>query len=130
MTSPHWARTQTYVADAAQREAVAVLLGALDAHEGAAAFYLDSVRHEVPQVVLDALLQVARVLENGRPVTVSEQEHLLTPHESADLLGITRPELDRLLESGELPFQTIGRHHRIALSDVLARRRGSDPTQV
>ena len=80
--------------------------------------------------VLDAVpgdLEVVTALADGRPVTVAPQEHLVTPHEAAELLQITRRQLDELVELGEIPFRTVGRHHRFLMGDVLAfhRRRGA-----
>ena len=48
---------------------------------------------------------------------------MVTPHEAAELLHLSRAELDQLMESGRLPYRAIGRHHRILLTDVLAHHR-------
>ena len=74
-----------------------------------------------------AVRLVVTALADGRPVTVAPQEHLVTPHEAAELLQITRRQLDELVELGEIPFRTVGRHHRFLMGDVLAfhRRRGA-----
>lgn len=49
---------------------------------------------------------------------------VLTTQEAADLLGITRPTLVRLLEAGKIPYTSPGRHRRVELSDVLEFQQG------
>lgn len=44
---------------------------------------------------------------------------LLTTQEAADLLGISRPTLVRLLEAQKMPYEQRGRHRRIMLADLL-----------
>ncbi|WP_068430987.1 helix-turn-helix domain-containing protein [Piscicoccus intestinalis] len=77
----------------------------------------------LPPQLLDALRLLVAALCDGRPVTVSPQEHMVTPHEAAELLRLSRADLDQLMESGRLPYRAIGRHHRILLTDVLAYHR-------
>jgi excisionase family DNA binding protein len=46
----------------------------------------------------------------------------LTPAEAAELLGLSRPFVARLLERGDIPSELLpdSRHRRIKLEDVLA----------
>jgi excisionase family DNA binding protein len=80
----------------------------------------DGVRLEVPGPVFDALVQVATAMAHGQGVSVIPQNALLTTQEAAELLGISRPTLVRLLEEGHMPFEQRGRHRRILLADLLA----------
>ncbi len=43
----------------------------------------------------------------------------MATQQAADLLGISRPTLIKLLEAGKIAFETPGRHRRIKLSDLL-----------
>jgi excisionase family DNA binding protein len=70
--------------------------------------------------VFDALVQVATAMAHGQGVTVIPQNALLTTQEAAELLGISRPTLVRLVEDGEIPYERRGRHRRIMLADLLA----------
>lgn len=80
----------------------------------------DGTRLEVPAPVFDALVHMATAMAQGQGVTVMPLSALLTTQEAADLLGISRPTLVRLLEDGEIAHEQRGRHRRILLSDLLA----------
>ena len=74
----------------------------------------------LPESVRTLLADAVAALEQGQAVTVEPLRTVLTTQEAADVLGITRPTLVRLLESGKVPFTTPGRHRRVQLADVLA----------
>jgi excisionase family DNA binding protein len=61
--------------------------------------------------------KLSRASFNGLPV-----ETVLTPAEAAELLGLSRPFVVRLLDDGEIPSERLprSRHRRVRLSDVLA----------
>ncbi len=80
----------------------------------------DGTRLEVPGPVFEALVQVATAMARGQGVTVMPLNALLTTQEAADLLGISRPTLVRLLADGEISYEQRGRHRRILLADLLA----------
>jgi len=80
----------------------------------------DGTRLEVPGPVFKALVQVATGMARGQGVTVMPLNALLTTQEAADLLGISRPTLVRLLADGEISYEQRGRHRRILLADLLA----------
>ena len=70
--------------------------------------------------MFEALIQVATAMAHGQGVTVIPQNALLTTQEAAELLGISRPTLVRLLQDGEIAYEQRGRHRRILLADLLA----------
>lgn len=80
--------------------------------------------HEVPlpEPIVDVLIQVAEAMQAGLAVTVAPQHLALSTQEAADLLGISRMTVVRLLESGQIPFDRPGRHRRIRLTDLLDYR--------
>ena len=43
----------------------------------------------------------------------------LTTLQAAKVLGVSRPFLIKLLESGTLPYRKVGTHHRIRMEDVM-----------
>ena len=77
---------------------------------------------ELPETVYRALVQVVEALAAGKAVTVTPQEPQLTTQQAADLLGVSRPTVVRLIDSGELCAERHGNRRRLLLSDVLAYR--------
>ena len=80
-------------------------------------------RIEVPAEVYLVLKQVVDAMSRGQAVTIQPQSRVLTTQEAADLLGISRPTLVKLLDAGEIPFERAGTaHRRVALIDLLDYR--------
>jgi excisionase family DNA binding protein len=104
------------------RHAVADLVQLLTAatQDGLAVLHGPSgMQTALPEQVCRVLLQVVRAMADGMAITVAPHNTLLTTQEAADLLSISRPTLVRLLEAGEIPYSTRGRHRRVLLADVV-----------
>jgi excisionase family DNA binding protein len=115
----------------------AEVLSFLDAHEAARGakppprFLLvgadehDSI--EIPAGIHAVLRQVVAAMEAGKAVTIAPQNQLLTTQQAADILGVSRPTVVKLIDEGTLPADTPGKRRRmIKLDDLLeyrARRR-------
>lgn len=69
------------------------------------------------------LAQALAALSAGQAVTLEPLRTLLSTQEAANLLGISRPTLVKLLESGEIPFTKPGRHRRVQLQHLLDYQR-------
>lgn len=67
-------------------------------------------------------VQAAVELQRGRGVTVVSTNRMLTTQEAADVLGVSRPTLVKVLERGDVRFTKVGRHRRVALGDLLEYR--------
>lgn len=78
----------------------------------------------LPLEAFRVLVAVASAMREGKAITVAPIDQLLTTQEAADFLGISRPTLVKLLESGEMPFERpgAGRHRRVRLQDLLRYR--------
>jgi len=77
---------------------------------------------ELPVGVYQVLRQVVEALQHDLAVTVSPQSATLTTQQAADLLGVSRPTVLKLLEGGKVPFEQVNSHRRILLRDLLAYR--------
>jgi len=77
-------------------------------------------RFVLPEEVFQVLAVVVSAMANGQAVTIAPHNQTLTTQEAADLLGVSRPTLVRLLDNGKMPYHQPGRHRRILLRDLLA----------
>jgi excisionase family DNA binding protein len=68
-------------------------------------------------------------LSEGDAVVVVPMGTDLTTQEAANLLGVSRPYLIRLINQGRIPCEWVGSHRRIRVEDVLAYRRSSQAKQ-
>jgi excisionase family DNA binding protein len=82
----------------------------------------DGTEISLPSSLLRLVVSAASNLAAGRSVMTIPAEVMLTPTEAAELLGLSRPFVARLLERGDIPSELLpeSRHRRIRLEDVLA----------
>ena len=113
--------SKTYFPEEDDAGRFAELMTELEASSGVALTINDETI-ELPPVVAEALLQVVDAMRRGLAVTVTPQDQRLTTQEAADMLGISRPTLVRMLETGKIPFEKVRRHRRLFLADVLEFR--------
>lgn len=82
----------------------------------------DGTRIGLPDEVAMVLRDVVTAMAEGKAVTVAPHHTTLTTQQAADLLGVSRPTLIKLLEDEQIPYSQPGRHRRLRLSDVLDYR--------
>lgn len=120
---------QTYLPE--ETDQLAPVLSFLDAHrargERVSPRYLLVGSEEGDQVTVPAsvhrvLVQVVEALSAGRAVTVAPHSLVLTTQQAADLLGVSRPTIVRLIDSGELAADRVGNRRKVMLRDALAYR--------
>jgi excisionase family DNA binding protein len=82
-------------------------------------------RIEVPEPVFRLLAHVVEQVAAGKAIQLIPEHELLTTQAAANILGMSRPHLVKLLETSEIPFERVGSHRRIRFADVaaFARRR-------
>ncbi|MCU1631340.1 MAG: binding domain protein excisionase family [Pseudonocardia sp.] len=102
-----------------ETEALTKMVAAFRDEGKAALVGPDDVRWDLPAEAYRVLKEVLQAMAKGLAITVVPQHTMLTTQEAADMLGISRPTLVKLLESGEIPFEPRGRHRRVLLTDVL-----------
>ncbi|MBE1484370.1 helix-turn-helix domain-containing protein [Plantactinospora soyae] len=79
-------------------------------------------RVELPAEIYGMLRQVVEALQQGFAVTVAPRTLTLTTQQAADLLGVSRPTVVKLLDEGKIPFERVGTHRRVLLPDLLVYR--------
>jgi excisionase family DNA binding protein len=72
------------------------------------------------------LKDIARNMQLGRAIVLIPENRQLTTQRAADLLGVSRPYLIKLLEAGDLPFHKAGSHRRVYLKDLIAYQKRRD----
>ena len=122
--------SKTYLPEEEVARRFADIVNTASSQEAALRLMVGDKAVELPPGMADVLVRVAQAMQQGLAVTVAPQNTRLTTQEAADMLGISRSTLVRMLEAGEIPFQKIRRHRRLYLSDVLEyqkrQRRASD----
>ncbi|MCS4275229.1 excisionase family DNA binding protein [Mycetocola sp. BIGb0189] len=78
---------------------------------------------ELPAEIYHVLVQVVDAMRRGLSVTVSPRGKTLTTQQTADLLGVSRPTVIKLLDEGRIPFERVGTHRRVTLTNVLEYRK-------
>jgi excisionase family DNA binding protein len=86
----------------------------------------EGVAVELPASAAALLRRVVHLLAAGHAVAVAPLERELTPRQAAEILGVSRPYLVRLLDRGDIPWMRTGTHRRVRLEDVLEYKRRRD----
>jgi excisionase family DNA binding protein len=73
----------------------------------------------LPREAFDVLVQVFDAMKQGLAIHVAPLNAQLTTQEAANYLGISRPTLVKLLESGAIPFIKPGRHRYVRIDDLI-----------
>lgn len=72
----------------------------------------------VPQRVVRYLKHMLNNMAHGKGFSLVLEEEDISTQEAADILHVSRPHLVKLLEQGDIPFQKVGRHRRVRISDL------------
>jgi excisionase family DNA binding protein len=122
----------------ADADELAQVLSFMEAHEvrrgfapasaaPAVAFYLSGAderdRVELTEQVHAILKQVVGALSKGQSISILTRDEEITTQQAAEILGLSRPTVVRLIKDGELRAHVPGAQRRkLLLADVLAYR--------
>jgi excisionase family DNA binding protein len=111
--------------DTPRQEVLSRLLARLPQEQKARLIGPDGLEIELPDEVYRTLREVIDALLKGKAITLAPHDTMLTTQQAADMLGISRPTLVKLLEQGDIAFEKPGRHRRVRLADLVAYRERS-----
>ena len=79
----------------------------------------DGKSQRLPVSVYEFLVQLIGHLQEGKSVSIIQSEATLTTVEAANMLGVSRQFLVRLLNDDKIPHHMVGTHRRIYVRDLL-----------
>ena len=77
----------------------------------------------IPICALKFLARILKEISQGNPVSIVPIATEITTQAAAELLGCSRPHIVKLLESGRIPFNKVGKHRRIRYEDLVAYKK-------
>jgi excisionase family DNA binding protein len=80
----------------------------------------------VPVRAARMLMSILEELAQGHTVALTSREEEVSTREAAELLGVSRPHVVKLIDVGVIPHRMAGTHRRVLLQDVLEYKRSQD----
>jgi excisionase family DNA binding protein len=77
---------------------------------------------EIPPAIYKHLVRVVQMMKEGRAIIMIPEDEAFTTQAAANLLGMSRQSFVNLIESGKIPFFTVGSHRRVLYKDLLEFR--------
>ena len=81
---------------------------------------IDGEEFSLSPSLSEAMSQLATLMANHQEIAIVPMNYELTAQQAAQLLGVSRPHLVKLLHGESIPYAKTGNHYRILASDVLA----------
>lgn len=78
---------------------------------------------EISVAAIKLLQEVVKQISKGNAVNIVPIAAEVSTQTAADILGVSRPYVVKILEKGEIPFTKAGRHRRIKFNDVMKHKR-------
>lgn len=83
----------------------------------------DMTAIELPPIAAGLLIELLKHMAAGNAVSLMPVKPEITTQQAADLLNVSRPYVEGLIEKGALLARIAGQERRLPLSDVLAYKR-------
>jgi excisionase family DNA binding protein len=95
-----------------------VLMRDVEALQQALSVDGEQVSVSLSRGTVEMLTRVVEAQAKGQEVLITHGIQEVSPAEAALLLGMSRPQVRKLMEHGKLTFRMVGTHHRISLTDI------------
>lgn len=76
---------------------------------------LEALEIDLPPSAVDLLVRLLSEMADGNAVTLTSSQQELTTQQAAQILGVSRPFLVKLLDERRIPFRWVGSHRRVLL---------------
>ena len=86
----------------------------------------DGRTESLPRSLQDFLVKLIGCLRTGQPIAIVQNDAQYTTVEAAQILGVSRQFLIKVLERDEIPHHMVGTHRRIYVRDLLAYKAKRD----
>lgn len=80
----------------------------------------DRIEVNVSRETAQWLSELLDAKARGQEVMLTRGNAEVTPAEAAELLGMSRPQVRKLMDDGKLAFRKVGTHHRVRVASVRA----------
>lgn len=81
---------------------------------------------DAPESVYRLVEEALPIVAEGHAAAVIAVDDALTTSQAAEILGVSRPHVVKLIEDGALPSYNVGKHRRIEVRDLLRFKRERD----
>ena len=86
----------------------------------------DGKSQALPDSLYEFLKQLIVDLVEGKSVSIMQKDAQLTTVEAANILGVSRQFLVKMLKEGKIPHHEVGTHRRIYMRDLLGYKAERD----
>lgn len=81
---------------------------------------------EIPRHVFNVLMRVLAVMSEGKAFSLIPMDKELTTQQAADILNVSRPYLNKILDLGDIAHRKVGRNRRIKFSDLMEYKKSQE----